>query len=680
MNNKDEGVKDLNIKIYISCHKESYVPENRLFYPIQVGTSLAPKKFNEMLHDDDGENISYKNRYYCELTAQYWAWKNDDADYYGFFHYRRYLSFNPIEQTEDGWGSILYDGISDQALSQMNIEEKYMEKFIQQYDVITTTPRKLKSQINQSTKSNKNNKNKNNKSDKLISNKKETIYDQYASTSVQKKSDLDLVIKIIGEKYPQFNDSVKEYLNSSNAYECNMFIMKKELFKEYCEWLFTILEEHEKRADLSNYSVEQFRVSGFLAERLFGIYYTYLKKQKDIKRCELQKSMFKDTECVKTLDPAFTENSVPVVMSANEEFVPYLTTFIKSVMDNSTTANNYDLVVLHKNISADNIDIITSMVSEYKNFKIRFFNISSFLKDIKLFVDKHLTVETYFRLLIQQILPKYNKVLYLDCDMVVKADVAELYNENMDGYLLGAVKDIDYAGVENCDNERQAYTRNVLKMKSPFNYFQAGVLILNLDEFRNKFTVEELLRVAGSYEWKHHDQDVLNYLCEGSVKFIDQKWNVVMNWKEENKCRMDILKDAPRDIYISYTEARRNPKIIHYAGHQKPWNESGCDFAQHFWSYARKTPYYEMILSSMTNYLMEKNEVEFIETDEKTKISKISRGKKKGDFNAIHIDNIEEPIYIDGLYIKLINKMNKMFPKDSKRRERLKKIIKLFVK
>lgn len=657
MSNIEQDVKDLNIKIYVSCHKESYVPENKLFYPIQVGTSLAQKKFNGMLHDDDGENISFKNKYYCELTAQYWAWKNDDADYYGFFHYRRYLSFNLAEQQEDDWGSIVYDNISDQALSEMNIEEEYMENLISQYDIITTTPRKLR-----------NNSKHNNKA---------TIYNQYAISSSQKKSDLDLVIKIIGEKYPEFNESVKEYINSSKAYECNMYIMRKELFNDYCQWVFTILEEHEKRADLSNYSVEQFRVSGFLAERLFGIYYTYLKKQKNIRRCELQKSMFMDTDCIKTLEPAFEENSVPIVMSANEEFVPYLTTFIRSIIDNSKITNNYDLVILHKNISTDNIDIITKMSSKYENFKVRFFNISNFLKNIKLFVDKHLTIETYFRLLIQKILPNYSKVLYLDCDMVVRSDVAELYNENIDGYLLGAVKDIDYAGIENDDKIRQEYTKNILKMNRPFDYFQAGVLVLNLDEFRKKFTVEELLRVAGSYKWKHHDQDVLNFLCDGNVKFIDQKWNVVMNWKEENKCRMDILKVSPRDIYNSYTEARRKPKIIHYAGHQKPWNEAGCDYAEYFWLYARKTPYYEMILSKMTSYLIEKNNLNILDTNEK---SQISMGIKNKDYNGIYIKSIEEPIYIDGLYIKLINKMNKIFPKGSKKRERLKKIIKFFVK
>ena len=81
------------IKILVSCHKKSYVPKSKYLFPIQVGCALSDSKYQGMYYDNEGEHISGKNKLYCELTAQYWAWKNLDADYYGFFHYRRYLSF-----------------------------------------------------------------------------------------------------------------------------------------------------------------------------------------------------------------------------------------------------------------------------------------------------------------------------------------------------------------------------------------------------------------------------------------------------------------------------------------------------------------------------------------------------------------------------------------------------------
>lgn len=73
------------IKIFVCLHDMFYVPEHALLEPIQVGTAIADKRMEGMLHDNTGENISEKNRMYCELTAQYWAWKNrPELDYYGF--------------------------------------------------------------------------------------------------------------------------------------------------------------------------------------------------------------------------------------------------------------------------------------------------------------------------------------------------------------------------------------------------------------------------------------------------------------------------------------------------------------------------------------------------------------------------------------------------------------------
>ena len=80
-----------DIKLFVCCHQQVEIPNHPLLVPIQVGAALAETHFPNFLYDDAGENISEKNRSYCELTAQYWAWKNVGADYFGFFHYRRYL-------------------------------------------------------------------------------------------------------------------------------------------------------------------------------------------------------------------------------------------------------------------------------------------------------------------------------------------------------------------------------------------------------------------------------------------------------------------------------------------------------------------------------------------------------------------------------------------------------------
>lgn len=169
--------KDPNIKIYVVCHKPSYVPENPYLYPIQVGTALSGNKLEGMFHDNEGDNISDRNKTYCELTAQYWAWKNDDADYYGFFHYRRYFAFDPSITRDDEWGNIVYDRISDEAIKEIKLDPVSMKKIITQYDVISVKGRKY-SQM-QDEKS-------------LMD-----VYHEYGVAPFQHRKDLDLTLKIL---------------------------------------------------------------------------------------------------------------------------------------------------------------------------------------------------------------------------------------------------------------------------------------------------------------------------------------------------------------------------------------------------------------------------------------------------------------------------------------------------
>ena len=91
------------IKIFVSAHKPAVFPKAASIIPIQVGAENAPVLFQDTLHDNEGDNISSLNPMYCELTAQYWAWKNTDADYYGFCHYRRYFDFTNVEHKQNDY-------------------------------------------------------------------------------------------------------------------------------------------------------------------------------------------------------------------------------------------------------------------------------------------------------------------------------------------------------------------------------------------------------------------------------------------------------------------------------------------------------------------------------------------------------------------------------------------------
>lgn len=231
----------MNIKLFVCCHRPFEVPKHPLLVPVQVGTALAAERFAGFCHDDEGENISAKNRSYCELTAQYWAWKNVEADYYGFFHYRRYLY--PEADTKRPYRI--------EAQPKLSWLEKcgYGEfaKIIEKYDIIAPKGEDMHMPVRE----------------------------HYAAAPYHHGKDLELTAQIVRERHPEMATAVDDYLNGTACYFGNIYIMKKPTFDDYCGWLFPILEEFDCRADLSGYGQQELRVDGYLAERLFGVYYTY---------------------------------------------------------------------------------------------------------------------------------------------------------------------------------------------------------------------------------------------------------------------------------------------------------------------------------------------------------------------------------------------------------------------
>lgn len=193
------------IQIYVACHKPTWVLDNRLLVPVQVGAALTDARYAGMRQDNEGEHISEKNAQYCELTAQYWAWKNTDCEYYGFFHYRRYLSFAevyPVEadgKIKKGRNRCPYIELDDirEDLSAYKLDADWMKQQIRQYDLITV----LRERINT------------------------TVYRQYCQYHNQ--AYLDLILEILKKKYPEYRAAADVYMNSKEIYYMNMYIMKK---------------------------------------------------------------------------------------------------------------------------------------------------------------------------------------------------------------------------------------------------------------------------------------------------------------------------------------------------------------------------------------------------------------------------------------------------------------------
>ena len=224
-----------------------------------------------MLRDDSGENISHLNPHFCELTAMYWAWKNVDSSYYGLFHYRRVLDLSEQAQQIHTDYPIIVSPRSynpkRQGLTSQNIT-----KLLQQYDIIL--PQSYKNHYNLPC-------------DEGLDN-----YGIYAHYHIAK--DLDKVIELIKSRHPEMQAALESTLFTypPRWHIANVFIMRKDLYDEYCQWLFSLLFDLSKETNLSDYTPYQARIYGFLSERMFNIWLTYRKQTENLKILEAPMLLF----------------------------------------------------------------------------------------------------------------------------------------------------------------------------------------------------------------------------------------------------------------------------------------------------------------------------------------------------------------------------------------------------
>ena len=218
------GDSDADIKVIVATHKPYWMPSDELYVPVRVGAE--GKEDLGFTPDNTGDNISFKNANYCELTGLYWAWKNLDCEYLGLAHYRRHFT--------------VLRGTSDRR-DILTLEQA--RGLFQNVDALL--PKKRNYWI-------------------------ESNYSQYAHA--HHAIDLDETRRIIEEKYPDYLEIYDSSMKKTTGHRFNMFIMKKELADAYCAWLFDILFELEKRLDISDYSANDKRVFGFVSERLLDVW------------------------------------------------------------------------------------------------------------------------------------------------------------------------------------------------------------------------------------------------------------------------------------------------------------------------------------------------------------------------------------------------------------------------
>lgn len=295
--------------------------------------------------------------------------------------------------------------------------------------------------------------------------------------------------------------------------------------------------------------------------------------------------------------PICCEKNIPIVLTSSEYYLPYLSVTLQSIIDTASEANHYDILILHREIRNLAQRRIMVMAEGRGNISIRFIEIEQSLSGLSYSFREGYSPESFFRVIMAFVFLRYEKVLYLDCDVVVMRDVAELFDTDLNGYLVAAAQDPNGIGSTMLNWQgRKSYVLETMGLDHVKDYFQSGVMLFNLSEIRKTLTLEEVLKVACAPYIVWGDQDVLNIICKNRVKYLDLCWNLIINHKNIVLWQLRHM-DEP-DLLQRYMAARQAPAIIHYAG-QQPWKKPDVDLACHFWKVARKSPFYEEIAHRM---------------------------------------------------------------------------------
>lgn len=314
---------------------------------------------------------------------------------------------------------------------------------------------------------------------------------------------------------------------------------------------------------------------------------------------------------------------IPIFFAVDDGYIPFLAVTLQSIVEKSKEEYYYVVKILYTNISEENKEKINKYKRE--NIEIEFVNLNYYIEKVKdkLYTRDYFSMTTYFRLFISNLYPQYNKAIYLDSDIVLLTDVAELYMQDIGDNLVGAVAD----DIIQQNEVFQEYVEKVVGVASYKTYFNAGMLIMNLDELRKTDFQGKFLYLLETVKYSVvQDQDYLNRICKGRVKLLDKSWNVMPN--------------ATKDI----NEA--DIKLIHYNYQYKPWHYDNIPYAKYFWDLAKKTEFYNKLAEVKENFT---DEMKYQDRVADTKLRELAKKETDcvGDDRAYIKSNSEEKKHRD---------------------------------
>lgn len=259
-------------------------------------------------------------------------------------------------------------------------------------------------------------------------------------------------------------------------------------------------------------------------------------------------------------------NTVELFFACDERYLPLFGVALSSIKKHRDADRRYRATVLHTAISAERQAEMCAYFNE-EGFTLCFRSVENEIEAFgaRLHTRDYYSNATYYRLLIPALYPSLDKALYLDSDIILRDDVARLYDTKLGDALAGAIPD----GFVNHVPVLRRYVENRVGVPADVPYFNAGVLLMNLAEMRRVRFGELFASLLQAVTFRvAQDQDYLNVICRGRVRFLPDEWN-----------------------YMPLAPARSEPALVHFNLDNKPWQKDGVLYADEFWAIADATPF-----------------------------------------------------------------------------------------
>lgn len=268
-------------------------------------------------------------------------------------------------------------------------------------------------------------------------------------------------------------------------------------------------------------------------------------------------------------------NCIPIVFSVNDKFSKFASVAIQSIIENATIGHKYIIYVFYINLSKSNIDKLESQKNQY--VEIKCVNINKYIELKNFYEIGDYTYEIYFRYYIPKILKQYDKIIYLDSDIIIVEDIAKLYYEDIGDKPIAAVTDFEHY------------------MNNKNNDFNSGVLVINTKEFERLQIRKKCIELIKLKKYDFPDQDALNEICKNNVYILNPKYNYQVSLAYYHKFKKNIRKRNFKKLF------QEQPIIIHFSYITKPIYNIFSKYNNEFWKYAKNTPYITELLEIYLN-------------------------------------------------------------------------------